>query len=163
MKQATKSQFSQWECSPDNSPSIAISSVNLSSVRFIYFTPVFGAERPCPSSLHNEVAEAPLAAVVALLGEAAIGKGLGQGLCAAGLKLRASHQAFHEANSSVVRVKANCAAVLGAVVEPLLQGVLVGEIVFGGVEHDLGRRQADALPFEAAVDAPAQDSRPFAP
>ena len=48
-----------------------------------------------------------------------------------------------------------------AVVEPLLQGVLVREVAVGRGAHGLRRRQADALPFETAVEAPAQNGRPL--
>ena len=51
--------------------------------------------------------------------------------------------------------------ILSAVVEPLLQRVLGGEIFLGRVMHDRGRREADPLPLQAALDAPAQDCRPL--
>jgi hypothetical protein len=75
--------------------------------------------------------------------------------------LRVSHHSFHDANSSAVRLKANCPPSWVQSSSQCCIGVLVGEVVFGGVAHDRGRRQAVPLPFQAAIDAPAQDRRPF--
>src|SRR6516165_12260670 len=48
-----------------------------------------------------------------------------------------------------------------AVLDPFANDVLVLEILVGRVADDRRRRQPDLLPFEAAVDAPPQNGRPF--
>src|SRR2546423_5894327 len=48
-----------------------------------------------------------------------------------------------------------------AVLDPFANDVLVLEILVGHVADDGRRRQPELLPFEAAVDAPPQDGRPF--
>jgi hypothetical protein len=41
--------------------------------------------------------------------------------------------------------------------EPVGEAVFVGEIFIGGRAEGVGRGEADAPPFEAAIDGPLQD------
>ena len=48
-----------------------------------------------------------------------------------------------------------------AIFDPAREAVFVCDVISGGVENGGWRVEADALPFEAAVDGPLQDAGPF--
>src|SRR5690348_8545696 len=55
----------------------------------------------------------------------------------------------------------NSAVALATLVDPLREYVLLGEVVLGRIQHDLGARQTLSLPGKATLDHPPQNTWPL--
>src|SRR5262249_35851265 len=108
------------------------------------------------AGLDDQAFEAAIAARL-FSQEASIDEGIGEFLVAFGAGVAVFARVFPGGEQLAVGREGERAAVLGAVLQPLLDGVLIVEVLGGGGGDDLGRGEADALPFAAAVDGPAQN------
>jgi hypothetical protein len=110
---------------------------------------------------YDKVAEPAVTRAVAGFCEAAIRETLGQSLRAARLQVMVLGPRLPRREQVRNAAKGKLSTILSTIIQPLLQRVLGGEVLLGSVMYDGGRREADPLPLQATLDAPAQDCRPL--
>src|SRR6266699_1340509 len=99
---------------------------------------------------------------VLLFSKALVGEAFGEGFFAARFEVAGVAPCFP--GGEEVAGEGVCSGIedaFGAFGQPLAKRVLVFEVAAGRVADDVGRVEADAFPFQGAVDAPSQDGPAF--